>query len=407
MIRPDAQSAAFGAMAGKVEGLTAAVVGTATREAISRGVPVARLLHLEHRVDRPALLAALAEYHGCPAIEFDERLPVPPELLRRVTREATVLGGWFPLIRDEEGAVVVAAVDPSAPELREEVEALFAPAPCRYLVALPDDIQWYAQDFLHAPPGELIGTERTGHAFWRNTMAQWRTRLACYRTDMAKARTSLVLARNGLALAAIAAALLRSPDLRAPEGMAWGVLAVGVLLIGGGLPAYLQVRRSRLTPPRNQTLVEVTAATLHFLEGYHFIEHNGGEPTPTKATMLARLGDLLAKYCTILYPSPGSQERTHLARERNVLAAQRTIGACYRTIYSRARTGLAFVRTGVSFMSLGVGMMSYFGLNMNTFFDLLVILFGLLMLVDGLFWYLPVRKEQAELPRTRSGVLAQ
>lgn len=406
MIRPDAQSAAFGAMAGKVEGLTAAVVGTATREAISRGVPVARLLHLEHRVDRPALLAALAEYHGCPAIEFDERLPVPPELLRRVTREATVLGGWFPLIRDEEGAVVVAAVDPSAPELREEVEALFAPAPCRYLVALPDDIQWYAQDFLHAPPGELIGTERTGHAFWRNTMAQWRTRLACYRTDMAKARTALASVRDGLAFTTIADTLMRSPQFHVPMPLALAVLAVGLALIANGLPIYLRVRKSRMTPPRDQTLVEVTAATLHFLEAYHFIEHDGGEPTPTKATMLARIGDLLGNYCTILWPEPGSQERTHLARERNVLAAQRTIGGCYRTLYARGRTGLAFVRTGVSFASIGIGLIQYFGLSFNTPFDVMLVVIGLLLVWDGLLWYWPVRKEQAELPRTRSAALA-
>lgn len=405
MIRPDTQSDAFRAGADGADGLTLDAVEAATREAIARKLPVARLLIEDHKVSRSKMLAALTAYYGCPAIEYDERLPVPPELLLAVTREKTSAQGWFPLIKDENGGVVVAAVDPTNPQIRAEVEAVFAPAPCRYMVAMPDDVQWYIQDFLYSAPGKLIGTERTGHAFWRNTMAQWRTRLACYRTDMAKARTSLVLARDGLACTAIASTLLRAPELHTPQNVAWVMLAMGVVLIAGGIPAYLQVRRSRLTPPRNQTLVEVTSATLHFLEGYHFIEHNGGESTPTKATMLARLGDLLANYCTILYPSPGSQERTHLARERNVLAAQRTIGACYRTIYSRARTGLAFVRTGVSFMSLGIGMMSYFGLNIKTVFDLLVMLIGLMMLIDGLFWYLPVREEQAELPRTRSGVL--
>ena len=407
MIRPDLHSEAFRTLAGVTEELSTAAFVSAEQEAQSRNVPLSRVLLREHRVSRKTLLDSLSEYYGCPAIEYDERLPIPPDLLLAVSREKMAGRGWFPVIREKDGTVVVAAADPTDPELHREVEAIFAPARCRYMVALPDDIQWYVQDFLHAAPGKLIGTERTGHAFWRNTMAQWRTRLACYRTDMAKARTSLVLARDGLALGAIAATMLRSPGMDAQRDVALAILAVGVLLIIASLPAYLQVRRSRLTPPRNQTLVEVTAATLHFLEGYHFIEHNGGEPAQTKATMLARLGDLLANYCTILYPSPGSQERTHLARERNVLAAQRTIAACYRTIYSRARTGLAFVRTGVSFMSLGVGLMSYFGLNINTFFDLMVILFGLMMVIDGLFWYLPVREEQAELPRTRSAVLAQ
>ncbi len=122
--------------------------------------------------------------------------------------------------------------------------------------------------------------------------------------------------------------------------------------------------------------------------------------------MLARLGDFLADYSTIIYPVPASRERTHLARERNLLAAQRTIAGCYRTIYARARTGLAFIRTGVSFLSLGLGLLSYFGLGINTPFDLLLMVIGLLLIVDGLLWYLPVRREQAELPQSRSAVLA-
>ena len=122
--------------------------------------------------------------------------------------------------------------------------------------------------------------------------------------------------------------------------------------------------------------------------------------------MLARLGELLADYSTILFPAPPSRERTHLARERNVLAAQRTVAACYRTIYARARTGLAFTRTGVKFFSFGVGLTVYFPFSLFSFFDLALTGAGLLMIVDGLLWYLPVRKEQAELPCSRSAALA-
>ena len=122
--------------------------------------------------------------------------------------------------------------------------------------------------------------------------------------------------------------------------------------------------------------------------------------------MLARLGDMLADYSTIIFPVPASRERTHLARERNVLAAQRTVAACYRTIYARARTGLAFTRTGVSFFSFGIGLMVYFKFGWSSLFDMFLISAGLLMIIDGLLWYLPVRKEQAELPHSRSAALA-
>jgi uncharacterized membrane protein YidH (DUF202 family) len=115
--------------------------------------------------------------------------------------------------------------------------------------------------------------------------------------------------------------------------------------------------------------------------------------------MLARLGELFAPHCTILAPSPPSRERTHLARERNVLAGQRTVAACYRTLYSRGRTGLALVRTGVAFASLGLGLIQYFGLGILTAIDVTLVGVGVLMVIDGALWHLPVRDELPEIPR--------
>jgi len=377
----------------------------ASRAASLRGVPLARILHEEYHIPRQVLLKTLSAYYGCAAIEYDERLPIPPELLINLPAPRLAQTGWFPVIKDADGTIVIAARDPSDPTMKSEAASMLGPAPFEFRVALPDDIAWFIQDFLHAKPGLLIGTERTGLAFWRNTMAHWRTRLACYRTDMAKARTALAFVRTGLALSTISRTLMSSNRFTVAPALAYCVLAIGLLLIIGALPIYFRVRRSRMTPPRHQTLVEVTAATLSFLENYQNLELAGQE-RKTKETMLARLGDLLTNYSTIIYPAPPSRERTHLARERNVLAAQRTIAGCYRTIYSRARTGLAFIRTGVSFMSIGIGLVAYYGFGIKTLFDGMLIVIGLLMIIDGVLWYMPVRKEQAELPRTRSAVLA-
>lgn len=295
-------------------------------------------------------------------------------------------------------SVAIAANNPEDPVVLDEVKKFIKAEKYEFRVALAEDIQWFIQDFLHAVPGHLIGTERTGLAFWRNTMAQWRTRLACYRTDLAKARTDLAFLRWGLGLIAVSDALMRMHNSGAMLYIYWVMAAAGILLVIAGLSSYLKIRKSRIKPPRHQTLVEVTAATLHFLEKYHFID-NTGISSPTKKTMLARLGDFLANYSTILYPSPASRERTHLARERNVLAGQRTVAACYRTIYARARTGLAFIRTGVSFTGLGIGLIRYFGFSLLTLFDSLLVAAGILMAVDGVLWYMPVRKEQSEIPR--------
>jgi uncharacterized membrane protein YidH (DUF202 family) len=405
MNNADSQARAFTSSA-LTEYISADQLAAANQAAEDRQVDLAHILHYEYNIPRRVLLQALEGYYKCRTVEYDERLPIPPELLIKIRESEVDIETWFPVIKDMDGTVVVATVDPEAADLEKKVQEVFGAGPYEFRATLPDDIVWFEQDFLHAPPGELIGTERTGLAYWRNIMAQWRTRMACYRTDLAKARTALSVGRAGFALTAIAETLWRSNEFKIDGMLFLGMLTLGLLLIIISAPIYLRVRRSRMTPPRDQTLVEVTAATLSFLENFHFPSLPATPSKPSKSTMLARLGDFLADYSTIIYPVPASRERTYLARERNVLAAQRTIAACYRTIYSRARTGLAFIRTGVYFISISIGLLSYFGLGGNTPFDLILMVVGVLLIIDGLLWYMPVRREQAELPRSRSAVLA-
>ena len=370
----------------------------AQRRAQARGIELEKVLLGEYGVPKQDLLAALAKHYNCLSIEYDERLPIPPELLAGLGPDSLSSYRWMPVMKDKSGTVVIAARNPESSMMREDVKKHIKADQYEFRVSLDADIQWYIQDFLHAKVGSLIGTERTGLAFWRNTMAHWRTRMACYRTDMAKARTGLAFLRWGLGTIALSNALLKSKSIAYHPVLYFSVLAIGIVISFYGLPIYLNVRKSRLTPPGHQTLVEVTGATIQFLENYHFIE-NAGVKRESQGTMLARMGDFLADYSTYLMPTPSSKTRTMFARERNVLAAQRTMAGCYRTIYARARTGLAFIRTGISFLSIGIGIISYFGFGLLTSFNLWLIAAGLLLLIDGTLWYWPVRKEQAEIPR--------
>lgn len=379
--------------------LTQAALEEATTAARARGVDLEKLLLTEYEVPKHTLLETLARYYRCEFIEYDERLPIPPGLLTGLNADSLSTNQWMPVMKNTDGTVVIAARNPESAAMREDVQRQFRAGNYEFRVALDSDIQWFIQDFVHAKPGLLIGTERTGLAFWRNTMAHWRTRMACYRTDLAKARNGLAFIRWGLGTIALSNALLQTKNVTASPYLYFSVLIAGIVISFYGLPIYLRARKSRMTPPGNQTLTEVTATTIQFLENYHFLE-NTGVRRPTQGTMLARMGDLLLDHSTYLYPSPSSRVRTMLARERNVLAAQRTIAACYRTIYARARTGLAFIRTGFSFLSIGVGILSYYGFGLLTSFNLWLIAAGLLMLTDGTLWYWPVRKEQTEIPRS-------
>jgi uncharacterized membrane protein YidH (DUF202 family) len=394
---PDARSSRFAVLA--TWGLvTERQLEAAEISAAARRVNVEAVLAREHGVPKGALLRALSEYHRCPALEYDERMPIPPELLAGLDASRLLASGWMPVVRDGD-RVVVAANDPTRPAVLEEVAASIPAERHELWVALEEDLRAYVQDFLNAPPGLLVGTERTGLASWRNTMALWRTRLACYRTDLAKARTHLALLRWGLALVALSDALVRSRAAAAPS-LHWAMMAFGAGLSAAGLAGYLPVRRARMRPPGHHTTVEVTAATLQFLERLE-----GGDAAPataTKRTMLARLGDMIPPYCTILAPSPPSRERTHLARERNVLAAQRTIAGCHRTVYARARTGLSFIRTGVALASVGLGLIQWFGASVLTAIDASLVAVGVLMIVDGARWSVPVRDEVPEIARCPS-----
>jgi len=368
----------------------------AEASAAARNLGVETVLLRDHGVPKRALLRALSEHYGCPPIEYDERMPIPAGLLASVDGERLSASRWVPVI-GEGDEVVIATSDPTSATVAEEARAAFPGRRVTFCAALDEDVGFYIEDFLHAPPGLLIGTERTGLAFWRNTMALWRTRLACYRTEYAKAKTHLALLRWGLGLVGLSDALMRVRGAAVRSPLCWALLALGASMSVWALAGYLRVRRARIDPPGHHTLVEVTAATISFLERYHVAPEPRVE---TGRTMLARLGDLLTPYCTVFVPPvPASRERTHLARERNALAAQRTIAACHRTLYARSRTGLALVRTGVAVASFGLGLIQYFGSSVLTVVEATLVAVGVLMAIDGALWHLPVREEVPEVPR--------
>ena len=375
--------------------LTSDELRFAGEAARARDVEVEEILRYERGISRRKLLEALARHYLCDWVEYDERLPVPPELLAGLDPERLCSSLWFPVALDDDGTVVVAAREPGAPRVVEEIRDCLKAQKILFHVALAEDISYFIQDFLNSDPGHLIGNERTALAVWRNTMARWRTKLAGYRTDFARVRTHLSLMRGGLTFIIIGRTLLSNGKAIHLTPVYWMLIAVGLLFILLGLLSYHRIRQSIFRPPRHETLVEVTAACLNFLENYQFIETEAPIGKEGR-TMLARLSDMTNRTVPIIDNSFDNKPRSLLAHQRNLFAAQRTIAACYRTIYSRARTGLSFIRTGVSFASVGLGLLTYFGLCMLNLFDAFIILAGVLIVIDGILWYWPVRKENQE-----------
>lgn len=367
--------------------LTEPALAAARDSAIARSVTLEAVLLHDLGVSRCALLDALSRHFDCRFIQYDERVPVPTSLFAGLDGKALRAARWFPVMMLGDRAVIAAA-DPHDPTMQQQAKRLVAAGDHEFRVALGEDVNRYIQDYLHAEPNRLIGIERTGLAYWRNSMALWRTRLASHRTDHARARTAMKLLRWGLAMVALSNALMRLPaSVLTPYHSL--IMVVGIALAAVGLYDYLKIRRSRISVPWQRVMVGITAQTIRFTRRYH-LEEAPVEP-PDKQP-LARLSAAIINHCSVLRPVPASKERTHLARERNMLAAQRTIAALHRTLYARVRTGLSFMRTGISFISLGIAMSRLLGAGPYSFVDYVLIGAGLLMVVDGVLWYLPARQ---------------
>ena len=89
---------------------------------------------------------------------------------------------------------------------------------------------------------------------------------------------------------------------------------------------------------------------------------------------------------------PAGAARTPLAKVRTFLADRRSLLSCSRTTLAQGRTGLAFLRTGISFTTLGLVLYRIFGSGFFTPIQAGLLVGGLVMAVDGVRWYLPVRQ---------------
>jgi len=92
-----------------------------------------------------------------------------------------------------------------------------------------------------------------------------------------------------------------------------------------------------------------------------------------------------------------SSIRTSLSRRRSFLAEKRTIMAQHRTLLAKARTELAFIRTGIALIALASGLMRYFGFGWWTIMDASILFSGVVMVLIGIYYYLPIRKQEGGL----------
>lgn len=95
---------------------------------------------------------------------------------------------------------------------------------------------------------------------------------------------------------------------------------------------------------------------------------------------------------------PPAAGRTPLARVRTYLAGRRSLFAHYRTLLAKGCTGLAFIRTGLAFITIALLFFRLVGAGYYLFLEAPLLISGIIMVAEGLRWYLPARTVSTALP---------
>ncbi|WP_043635371.1 hypothetical protein [Desulfovibrio sp. TomC] len=217
---------------------------------------------------------------------------------------------------------------------------------------------------------------RRFYAMDRTMLALERTTLAELRSIMARSRTGLALGRTGIAVSGVGIALIRQFHHGSWDMASYGLICLGSVMALEGLSWYLPARRVGSQCQAAMCRAEACPSPRTMDEA----QSEGG---PRVAGPDAG--------ATVAPSAEGVLGTTGLALERTLLAERRNAMARLRTHMARSRTGLSFMRTGFNAVGVGLGLLAWFGTASLgwTVFNLILLVGGLVLIVDGLCWHLP------------------
>jgi len=343
-------------------------------------------------VPKHEILLCLAGSYHVPFIEFDESVIVSRQIVRRMDWARLKQELWLPLSISGDTAEVILC-RPDDPGVIANIFQALGVRAVTYRVALPADLLRIIEHNRDLNPGFPPEAGRTPLARVRTFLADRRSLYACHRTALAKGRTGLAFLRTGLSFMAMALVLFRvfgTGYLAMIDGL---LFISGMLMAFDGITWYLPARRigsrpvvCRASEPAGGTSVLA-------------VSNEGDAPLFSRSAPVPG-ADTLRKGWNSLSPV---MRRRFLASDRTDLAEERTVLACFRTLMARARTGLSFTRTGFAFIGLGIALFRQFPSSRWTIADAVLILIGVAMVAEGLFWYLPGRRAAAESSRSMKG----
>jgi len=107
----------------------------------------------KYKVSKEDIGKSIAEFYRCKFIQFNDKLPIPGDLLKNLKKEYLRRELWVP-IEKVEGNIHVIVDDPNNILKRDTIESLLKTKAVTYDVALSDDIIKFINHFYHAPEDE-------------------------------------------------------------------------------------------------------------------------------------------------------------------------------------------------------------------------------------------------------------
>jgi len=107
---------------------------------------IENILMRRYNVYREDIGKALAEYYHCQFITFNDRLPIPHDLLKNIKKNHLLSLSWVPLNKID-GKINVIVDDPLNIVKREAIEGLLKTKTIKYSVSLTEDILKYIDRF--------------------------------------------------------------------------------------------------------------------------------------------------------------------------------------------------------------------------------------------------------------------
>ncbi|OPY86583.1 MAG: Type II secretion system protein E [Syntrophus sp. PtaU1.Bin208] len=123
--------------------------------------PMESFLMKKHGISKEDIGKSLEEFYRCQFIKFDDKFPIPGDLLKNLKREYLLRELWVPLNKIE-GNIQVIVDDPNNILKRDMIESLLKTKAVKYDVAFPEDIIKYINYFFQTPSNESSFAELLG-----------------------------------------------------------------------------------------------------------------------------------------------------------------------------------------------------------------------------------------------------